>query len=1144
MKDEEKSKEEFPAESRSAHGALAGRAERNESEDTPAASIPRGDFLSRAVLDDLTVLVARFKPDGTLTFANDAYCRFFGVNREDPPGLTFPHRLSEDDQGNSDVFRDASVREDTTKTFERREVDAAGAFRWIEWTCRAFRNESGQIAGFQAAGWDITHRKLIEEDLRQSEERFRTLAETAAVGIYIQRGGTVFYANPAMQAITGYSEEDLKEIDIFELVHPDFRDTVHGYAERRLSGGEAPPRYECKIVTKQREERWVEIFAELIEYKGKTSAIGSIFDITDRKQAELALAGSEASVRNKLQAIMEPDGDLRALNLADIIDTRALQTMMEDFYRITRVACSILDHSGRVQVAAGWQDICRKFHRVHPDTLANCLESDVILTGGVSMGTFKEYRCKNNLRGMVTPIEVGGKHVGNLFLGQYFYEDEIIDYELFRTRARRYGFDEGEYLSALDRVPRWNQETARAAMTICARLAGMVSSLSYSAIKLSRALAQQETTLRRLSESEERYQRITDSITDYIYTVRVKDGQAAETTHSPGCLAVTGYRAEEFTRAPYLWIDIVFPEDRPEVEKRARQLLTGEAPPSFEHRIVHKNGSVRWVSNTFAPHRDERGVLVAYDGLIQDITTRKGAEEALAESEKRYRLIAENIQDVFWMATPGLERMVYVSPAYERIWGRNIENLYASPESYIEAVHPEDRDRAREVSVTSASRGNAWSSTYRVVRPDGSIRWVEERGFPLSDARGGWYLTIGVVTDVTDRKQAELEREKFEAQLRQAHKLEAIGTLAGGIAHDFNNILAPIIGYSEMAMEDAPHNSPMRSDLEQVIKAAHRARELVRQILIFSRRSDDVDRVPMDLGTTVTEVLKLLRASIPSTIEITQDIGKGMVLADPTQMHQVLLNLCTNASHALEDRGTLHVSLTEAELGERDNRSFAIKVPRPGKYFKVSVSDTGCGMNAETMQRIFDPYFTTKEVGKGSGLGLAVVHGIVKRHEGALRIRSEPGRGSTFDVFIPGIEAKEDGWRGRTKSRPGGKESILIVDDEEMLATLTGKILAQLGYVITTKTSALEALAAFRTSPDDFDLIITDYTMPQLTGTELAGRILEIRPDMPIILCTGHSERVTETTAEEMGIARFALKPLDRSQLAELVRSVLDEKNG
>ncbi|MGO9687506.1 MAG: ATP-binding protein [Syntrophobacteraceae bacterium] len=399
----------------------------------------------------------------------------------------------------------------------------------------------------------------------------------------------------------------------------------------------------------------------------------------------------------------------------------------------------------------------------------------------------------------------------------------------------------------------------------------------------------------------------------------------------------------------------------------------------------------------------------------------------------------------------------------------------------------------------------------------------------------------GVITflDMTKHKRDEEIKSMLEAKLMQAQKLEAIGTLAGGIAHDFNNILSPIIGFTEMALRDIAHSSPMRSGLEQVLIAGLRARELVKQILAFSRPGREGEKVPLELSGIVQEVMKLLRASLPVSIEMRQNLEKGCALADATQIHQVLMNLCINAAHAMDDHGVLEVNLDRVHLRESDIESLSLIGLKPGPYLKLSVSDSGRGMDAATIHRIFEPYFTTKEVGKGTGLGLSVVHGIVKRFEGAVSVQSIVAKGTTFSIYIPAIEGEDEDSSMSLDGIAGGKESILLIDDEQIMVELGTMILERLGYQVTPATGSLQALELFRANADRFDLIITDCSMPDMTGTDMAKEIRRIRPGIPIIMCTGFTEKVAPGTAEEFG--GLIMKPYIAKDIAELVRKLLDK---
>ena len=401
------------------------------------------------------------------------------------------------------------------------------------------------------------------------------------------------------------------------------------------------------------------------------------------------------------------------------------------------------------------------------------------------------------------------------------------------------------------------------------------------------------------------------------------------------------------------------------------------------------------------------------------------------------------------------------------------------------------------------------------------------------------------VDNITEQVNSEVEREKLFTQLQQAQKMEAVGTLAGGIAHDFNNILSPIYCYTEMARAELPVESPISTQLNEVLKAANRARELVKQILTFSRQTPH-ERQPLEIHLVVNEALKLLRSTIPTTIEIKKHIESnlGTVLADPTQIHQVMMNLCTNAYHAMRGtRGVLAIRLTAIDIDRSDSKVVGLDLS-PGPYLKLEVSDTGQGMDRFTRERIFEPYFTTKANGEGTGIGLAVVHGIVKNHGGHIEVYSEHGKGTTFSIYLPRIvtSAVQVTAEGPEPLPRGNEEQILIVDDDKVMVKTEQQILEGLGYQVTATNHGEEALQAFCGNPENFDLVITDMTMPQITGIELAQQLMAVREDIPIILCTGFSELINEEKAKALGIREYVMKPIVRQELAVIVRKVLDKR--
>ena len=523
----------------------------------------------------------------------------------------------------------------------------------------------------------------------------------------------------------------------------------------------------------------------------------------------------------------------------------------------------------------------------------------------------------------------------------------------------------------------------------------------------------------------------------------------------------------------------------------------------------------------------------------QSRAKRRQAEAALKISEEKFKTIADyTINWESWFAPDG--KYLWVNPAVKRLTGYSAAEVLAMPDFISVMIAEEHRQMFRQnfQNALTGTRGEDVEARY--LHKNGSMHWMSIAWQPVYDAQG---VFLGIRTsgrDITAAKLADEERRNLEKKLFQAQKMEAIGTLAGGIAHDFNNILSGIIGYAELACMQSEEG--IRSqNIKQILKAADRATNLVRQILAFSRHVD-LEKKPMDFKAVAGEVLKLLRATIPTTIEMRQTLTQRPVViyADYTQMHQVIMNICTNAAQAIGEKGgTLAVSVSE-EFLPAGFLMRELNLPS-GMYAKLSVSDTGSGIDPAHISRLFDPFFTTKKVGEGTGLGLAVAYGIVHDHGGSIRVTSHPGQGATFDVYLPLPDrAKVTPEEPPEEAFERGNEHILFVDDESALAFLGQTMLTDLGYRVTSCTDGLEALKVYQSDPGSIDLVITDMNMPGLSGSELATEIMKLRPDQPIILCTGYSDYMNSEKALKLGIKAFVMKPLARGMLASLIRKVLN----
>ena len=1024
---------------------------------------------------------------------------------------------------------------------------------------------------------EIENRKQIEK----SAERYRSIIKAAMDGYWLTDiNGRLLEVNGAYCQMSGYKEDELLNMHISNLEVVETPDLIAEHMQKVILKGS--DRFESKHRRKDGTIFDVEVSIQFRTEEGG-QCVCFLRDITDRKDREQAfdrikwmLSGKELGANLKYHAPLY--GDLTQLNqsgiILDAVGKEMLSQIVGDYLDMLDSSAAVYEVNGDYALGiftSGWCQFMDQSSRNLCGTKDNrqalscgrwlCHESCWTQASKISIETGQQVdiQCEGGLNLYAVPIVAGDQIVGSINVG---YGDPPNEPEQLKALANKYGvsFDQLDKLSsAYESRPPFIIELAKRRLRVSARLIGEI--VERNLIEKDRKLLQNRLqslwSIAQMTEASseelcnlvlEEIQQLTESkysffgfISEDGDELRIHSWSKAamdqcsvqnKPIHFP--ISKAGLWSQAVVdRKPLVWNDYSLHHHRkkglPDGHVPIRNLLS--VPILRKDKVI----ALAAVTNKDSDYTTQDLFQVqAFVSNILLLIEKRISDDALKKSDQRLKLALDSVSDAVWDWRVDTGE-VYFSSRWYIMLGYEPYELPQEFETWRSLLHPDDLPGSEAKVFRHLESAEPFEIEFRMRTKDSQWRWILSRGKTVErNDQGKAVRMLGTHVDITERK-------KMEERIQETQRMESIGNLAGGIAHDFNNILFPIVGMSELLMEDLPRGTPEHENAEEIYRAGKRGSEIVKQILAFSRQSEH-KVMPISIQKILREVIKLTRATIPTYIEIRQDIQPdcGQVMADSTQIHQVAMNIITNAFHAVEAQGgAISIHLKEISIPHNELQR---KPLGAGKYALLSIADTGHGISPDIMNKIFEPYFTTKDKGKGTGLGLSVAYGIVKEHKGEIKVTSEIGQGTTFDIYLPLLDKPvEMEASTEIEADPTGTERILLVDDEEPIARLEKQMLQRLGYKVTFRLSSIEALEAFKSNPQSFDLVISDMSMPIMSGDQLALELISIKRDIPVIICTGFSERINQKKAETYGIRGFLMKPVVRSELAKTVRRVLDE---
>ncbi|NTW84014.1 MAG: PAS domain S-box protein [Chlorobiaceae bacterium] len=961
---------------------------------------------------------------------------------------------------------------------------------------------------------DITQRKheerirqQYEEKIFENEQFFKSIYDEVSHSIFVvevSADGSYRYKghNAINEKLIGISNEELKGKTPEQVFDPQIATSITRNYDSCIREGKTIQFLES-LPFLGREMWWETTLSPVRDERGHIyRIIGTTTNITERKLAENQLQKQSRTLMVLNDCNFEL---LHANNEEELLDGICRAIFADGSYRMVWVGYAEYDQAKSIRPVAhagfedgyldtvrlSWEDIeqgadpaGRAIHSGKPETTRNKLSDP----------NFKPWREEAVKRGYVSSLSLPLKDGEQVFGALTIYT----------TTPDTFDTEEIKLLSSL------------------------AENLAYG-ITMLRIRKARESAEKELRQSEERYRTLFQNKYTVMMIFDPLDGQIIDA--NPAAENFYGWSRNELLKMNVTQINTLSEQDVKSEMQKARSMERNYF--NFRHRRA--DGSFRDVEVVSGPIT-LMGKSLLYS-IVHDVTERKKFQEAFLESNKRMNVIMNSTNAGIW-EVDFASNDVYWSDEIWRLYGIDENGCTPSLENWLNTIIQEDRPTIEKTVADAIKNAAEYNSSWRVRDPDGSMRWLMAKGTPFTDAGGKVLKYVGIVLDITERKREEDEKKKLESRILKSERLETIGTLAGGIAHDFNNILTPIMGYAELGMIKLPDEDPLRQYFKEIMMASERAQNLVSQILTFSRAQES-EPSNVSVQSIIDEALMLMRSTIPSTIMIEKHLDPACrnILADPSKIHQVIVNLCTNAYQAMENSGgTLTIELEEVTPDKNLLNMLPELYEQP--YAKLTISDTGYGIDRMTMDHIFEPFFTTKPVNKGTGLGLSVVHGIITGYKGVINVESQPGKGCSFQIFLPIVDHTVTG-KEHKQVFSCGNASILFIDDEEPTCKMMTMMLTELGHKALSFISPREALELFRQSPDEFNLVITDLTMPEMTGIKLASEIHAYKPEIPIILMTGFGKDIDSVKELEIyGIHQLIKKPIKIENIVSAINKI------